>query len=114
MDPPAGMKWLLGSGAGRAWLEDLPRLQQECRQLWSLRLDQPYRYAYASLAMPAELPDGTRVVLKIQFPDRESEHEAEALIAWNGEGTVRLLGHDPARHALLIERCEPGTPLSRL
>ena len=28
-----------------------------------------------------------------------SEHEAEALIAWNGEGTVRLLGHDPARHA---------------
>ncbi|QOC95171.1 aminoglycoside phosphotransferase [Micromonospora craniellae] len=47
----------------------------------------------------------------MQFPDPESEHEAAALHHWNGDGTARLLAHDPDRRALLIERCDPGTPL---
>jgi streptomycin 6-kinase len=51
-------------------------------------------------------------VLKIQRPHRESEHEAAALELWDGDGAVRLLRHDPAAHALLLERCVPGTPLS--
>jgi streptomycin 6-kinase len=54
------------------------------------------------------------VVLKVQFPDRESEHEADALRLWAGEGAVRLLDDDPERHALLLERARPGTPLSEL
>ena len=37
--------------------------------------------------------------------------EAEALRFWDGRGAVRLLAHDPASRALLIERCVPGTPL---
>jgi len=57
-------------------------------------------------------PDGTPAVLKIQNPDHESEHEAAALAYWAGDGAVRLLDHDPVSHALLIERCEPGQPLS--
>jgi streptomycin 6-kinase len=52
------------------------------------------------------------VVLKIQYPHRESTHEADALAVWTGEGAVRLLDHDPATHALLIEHCAPGHPLS--
>jgi streptomycin 6-kinase len=50
--------------------------------------------------------------LKIQKPHRESEHEAAALELWDGEGAIRLLDHDPDEHALLLERCAPGTPLS--
>ena len=56
--------------------------------------------------------DGTEAVLKIQKPHRESEHEADALELWDGEGAIRLLDHDPDAHALLLERCVPGTPLS--
>jgi len=59
------------------------------------------------------IPAG-EVVLKIQFPDRESEHEAAALEHWNGDGAVRVVAHDPERHALLIERCLPGTHLREL
>ena len=55
--------------------------------------------------------DGEDAVLKIQDPHRESEHEAAALELWSGEGAVRLLEHDPEEHALLLERCVPGTPL---
>jgi streptomycin 6-kinase len=51
-------------------------------------------------------------VLKIQTPHRESEHEADALALWDGDGAARLLAHDREEHALLIERCVPGTPLS--
>jgi streptomycin 6-kinase len=51
-------------------------------------------------------------VLKVQKAHRESEHEAAALELWEGEGAVRLLAHDPQEHALLLERCVPGTPLA--
>ncbi|HEY7075854.1 MAG TPA: aminoglycoside phosphotransferase family protein [Solirubrobacteraceae bacterium] len=50
-------------------------------------------------------------VLKINFPDEESEREADALAHWDGDGAVRLLGRDPQRRALLVERCRPGTQL---
>jgi streptomycin 6-kinase len=50
-------------------------------------------------------------VLKIQWPHHESEHEAAALELLNADGAVRLVAHDPTRHALLLERCRPGTYL---
>jgi len=56
--------------------------------------------------------DGEDAVLKVQDPHRESEHEATALELWDGEGAVRLLAHDLEQHALLLERCVPGTALS--
>ena len=51
-------------------------------------------------------------MLKVQDPHRESEHEADALRVWDGDGAVRLLDEEPPEHALLLERCVPGTPLS--
>src|SRR5205807_1108065 len=95
--------------AGRAWLARLPDLVRECAKRWGLELEKPFEYAFASLAVPAG-----DVVLKIQFPDRESEHEADALRVWDGEGAVRLLDHDPERHALLLERARPGTSLAKV
>jgi streptomycin 6-kinase len=84
-------------------------LLAECREQWSLELEEPFEYANASLAVPAG-----DAVLKIQFPDRESEHEAEALRVWDGDGAVRLLAHDRERRALLLERARPGTSLQAL
>jgi streptomycin 6-kinase len=111
---PSSLGWLRQSRTGRAWLDRLPRLVAECADLWSLSVEEPFPYAYTSLALRATLPDGGGAVLKIQFPHRESEHEAAALALWDGDGAVRLLAHDGARHALLLERCEPGRPLFEL
>jgi streptomycin 6-kinase len=52
-------------------------------------------------------------VLKLQHRHREDEQEADALERWNGDGAVRLLARDDERYALLIERCDPGTPLAQ-
>jgi streptomycin 6-kinase len=61
---------------------------------------------YCSFVAPAG-----ETVLKVGFPQEESEHEGLVLRLWDGDGAVRLLAEDPERHALLLERCEPGTPL---
>ena len=73
---PAGLSWLRGTEAGRAWLDALPQLVRECAERWELRVGEPFQDAFVSLALAATLPNGTSVVLKIQFPGRESEHEA--------------------------------------
>ncbi|MBX7265412.1 aminoglycoside phosphotransferase [Micromonospora sp. Llam7] len=99
---------------GSRWLAELPERLTTCAERWSLRVGPPFGYAFASLVVPADLPDGTPAVLKLQFPDAESEHEATALRHWDGDGTVRLLDHDPDLRALLVERCHPGTPLRTL
>jgi streptomycin 6-kinase len=78
-----------------------------------LTLGEPFEDGVASiLVAPAVTADGEEVVLKVQDPHRESEHEAAALRLWDGDGAVRLLDHEPAEYALLLERCVPGTPLS--
>jgi streptomycin 6-kinase len=108
---PERLRWLEAQPGGRDWLARLPALASECADTWELRLGEPYEYAFVSLALRVELRDSTHAVLKIGFPHRESEHEADALAHYDGRGAVRLLGHDRERRALLLERCEPGTTL---
>jgi streptomycin 6-kinase len=108
------LEHLRGSTRGRAWLDALPEHVEACARRWSLRLGEPFGHGSASLVMSATLPDGVEGILKVQFPHRESEHEAAALQVWEGDGAVRLVADDPERHALLLERARPGEPLSSL
>jgi streptomycin 6-kinase len=87
---------------------------QAAVERWSLTLGEPYVQGAAGYTTRAELDDGTPVVLKLVDAHRESEHEADALELWDGDGAVRLLRRDETGYTLLLERCEPGTPLSRL
>lgn len=43
-------------------------------------------------------------MLKIGFPEEESEHEHLVLQRWGGNGAVRLLSADPHHRRLLLER----------
>jgi streptomycin 6-kinase len=113
-DVHEGLAWAQKSEEGRDWLGRLPGLVDACAEEWSLTLGEPFAYAFASLAFPATREDGSAAVLKIQFPDRESEHEAAALELIDGDGAVRLIADDPGRRALLLEHADPGTPLKEL
>jgi streptomycin 6-kinase/REP element-mobilizing transposase RayT len=111
-DLPLGLKELEISRDGRDWLQQLPSTVGCCLRRWELRLERPYQQSCVSVVFPATTPEGSAVVLKIQFPHPECKHEAEALRRWNGNGAVQLLDSDPALNALLLERCEPGDHLS--
>ncbi len=106
IDVPNSLGWWRGMPGGPEWLERLPRLAAECAQQWALELEEPFEGGNVSLVLPAG-----DAVLKLNFPDAESEHEADALSLWGGRGAVRLLAHDPERRALLVERCRPGMAL---
>jgi streptomycin 6-kinase len=108
---PSRLDWLKTTQRGREWLDALPRAVEESAAHWRLDLGEPFPYAFTSLAIPARREDGSDAVLKIQYIDRETEHEALALREWNGDGAVRLLDVLLARDALLLERCIPGTPV---
>ena len=90
---------------GPEWLERLPDLAEACIEQWSLVPEEPVDTGY-SLVIPAG-----DVFLKVNLPDEESEHEAEALARWNGVGAARLLARDDERRAYLVERLRPGRQL---
>jgi streptomycin 6-kinase len=93
-------------------LAALPSWIDAVAQHWELNVAAPYPDPFVSWVAQATRGDGTDVVLKLGFPDRESRYEPAALRQWNGDGAIRLLEHDRDRHAMLLERCLPGTPLS--
>jgi streptomycin 6-kinase len=114
MEIPAALAWWRSVPGGAEWLDRLPRLAAECAAEWQLRLGPAFENGNVSLVLAVECRAGLPAVLKINFPDEESEHEADALDFWDGVGAVRLFAHDRRRRALLLERCRPGTTLWQL
>ena len=102
----------LHGAAGAEWLSRLPSIIAGYSQRWSLRVMLPFEPLSYSYVMPATRSDGTDVVLKVHFPDRELITEIEALSLFNGHGAVQLLDADPEQGILLLERLMPGTPLT--
>jgi streptomycin 6-kinase len=99
----------------RAWLAGLPAVVDDLACRWELRVGPPFQPGgAASWVAPARTAAGDRVVLKVGWWHDEAAHEADGLRAWDGGGAVRLLGSlaTGSTSALLLEACEPGTPLS--
>ena len=89
----------------------LAAIAREVAAEWGVELGEPFALARYSFAAPA----GDDAVLKV-IPERhwESDHEADALGHWGGDGAARLLRHDRERRAFLLERARPGTDISGL
>ena len=100
--------------AGRLWLEGLPALVEHCARRWELKVGPPFAPLSYNYAAPAEGPRGECLVLKLGVPTRGLLSEIDALLGFDGCGAARLLDADAARGALLLERLEPGTPLTAL
>ncbi len=99
---------------GEQWFEQLPSVVAELEAEWDLQVDEPFpgiefNFVAAAVKNNTEEP----VVVKIAPPFEKTEIFAEAkyLRTRNGSTTVRLLGEDRARHAILIERALPGFAL---
>ncbi|WP_422746894.1 aminoglycoside phosphotransferase family protein [Mycobacterium sp. WMMD1722] len=95
------------------WVDSLAARGQAQLRDWDLRVDGPPRHGTTSLVLPVRSAQNQPAVLKLSFPDDESEHEHLALRRWGGQGAVRLLSADPRRRAVLLERLG-GEDLTRL
>lgn len=92
----------------KEWLSNLPTVVDRLCSEWSLDLGAPFDNSGAGWVTP----DRNRlVVLKVGMPHMEADQEIAGMRFWNGEGTARVIEHDEACNAMLLERCEPGTPL---
>lgn len=106
------LAWHAHSAGGRAWLDTLDDIVDECSARWSLAVGQPFGDGNVALAVAVTTQEGEPAVLKIDYPDVEAEWAADALRAWDGDGAVQLVAEDRRHRALLVERCLPGTPLT--
>lgn len=100
--------------SGRAWLNRLPRILEECAEAWSLTVDQPFPRLSYNYVVPVTRSDGTSLVLKVCFPDEDFRNEANALQYFQGRGCARLVDVDQKRGALLLERLRPGLSLQNV
>jgi streptomycin 6-kinase len=100
--------------ARREWLTALPELIAEIASDWALELGEPYLPGgQCAWVAPARDRTGRELVLKVGWRHWEAEHEADALVHWNGQGAVRCHRTRTLEHttALLLEQCVPGTQL---
>lgn len=98
---------------GRRWLIVLPAFLNECRERWSLELDEPFDNLSYNLVLPGRTNDGTKIVLKMGVPCPELLTEAAALSLFGGVGAAHLFYYEAHRGILLMERVSPGTPLHK-
>jgi streptomycin 6-kinase len=106
-----------GSAPGnpvRSWTKALPSIVDEIVVAWELELGDPYAGGESAWVAPARGAAGEELVLKVGRRHFEAEHEADALLHWDGAGAVRCLRTRSLEEfdVLLLERCLPGTPLS--
>ncbi|MGA5168274.1 MULTISPECIES: aminoglycoside phosphotransferase family protein [Streptomyces] len=97
-----------GGEEERTWITRLPVLVAELLDRWELERDGALGSGEASLVVPVRRADGTRAALKLQMPREETTAALIGLRAWNGNGIVRLLDHDPESSAMLLE-CLDGS-----
>jgi len=100
--------------AGSHWLRQLPGIADDVAKRWRLSLDPPFTTGFVDYVAPVRRAGGSAAVLKLCFHDAEFLSQEAALRAFEGRASIRLLDADLAQGALLLERLDPGQPLSKL
>jgi streptomycin 6-kinase len=111
MDTPPGDAANGTDEAVQRWLASLSGLIAELTERWELELGDPLPSSSLGYVVGATRAGSEPVVLKLTYPDGWFPERVAALLAWDGEGAVELIDHDP-RGAMLLERAVPGTPLA--
>ncbi|GAA2799843.1 aminoglycoside phosphotransferase family protein [Kribbella solani] len=99
---------------GEEWIAGLPALVQGLLDRWELKRDGDAGAGEASLVFPVVRTDGSRAALKLQQPREETTAALIGLQAWNGDGIVRMLDHDPQSSAMLLEHLDNSRTLASL
>lgn len=90
--------------AGHAWLARLDQTLAELEHEWDLTIGQALPGGSASFVAEATDASGDTFIIKLVTPPGPTgNHEPTVLAIARGKGYVRLLRHDEARRAILLE-----------
>ena len=98
---------------GQRFLDELPALLDSVTRDWGLDIVAPYPMSFHWVCL-VRTADGVEAVLKLGPPGHPDMASEIAALGHFGSGAVRLLAHDVARGAMLLEKAEPGTAASAL
>ena len=109
------------SAGAEEWLDSLPALVAELAAEWGFTLGEAFGDGTEAFVAAVTTAEGEPAVLKVVLPQDDgaaAAREAAVLRAAGGDGCARLLAHDDARRALLLERLGPslhdlGLPFGR-
>jgi streptomycin 6-kinase len=107
--PDAARRKALALGeAGVAWLAGLDGLVRDLAGEWALWIGRTLPGGSEAVVAEARTADGQEAVLKIAIPGLDpTASELRTLLAAQGRGYARVLRHDWARSAMLLERLGP-------
>ena len=91
--------------AGLAWLASLDGILASLEHDWHLTIGPALPGGDAAFVAEATTTHGEAMVIKVSTPTTDAGRwEADVLRLAGGKGYVTLHRHDPARHAMLLER----------
>jgi streptomycin 6-kinase len=94
----------------QAWLDELPAIVAGLEHAWQITVGRAYADPTEAFVAEATTESGEPAVLKLVVP-RDGDNardEITVLRLVDGDGCVRLLRHDTARGAMLLERLGPS------
>lgn len=101
----------------QGWVAALPAIVRDLQERWCLTAESPFQPGgQTAWVAPVRDAVGADLVLKVGWRHPEAVDEAAGLRVWAGGGAVRIYAELELEDttAMLLERCEPGTPLSSL
>ena len=91
--------------AGAAWLAQLPTLVGDLEQRWNIAVGRTMPNGTEAYVAETVSSLGEPGVLKVPIPGTDkARRELGVLLAADGRGYARVLQHDPASSAMLLER----------
>jgi streptomycin 6-kinase len=97
---------------GKKWLSDLPSVIKSLKTSWKLHDITPVKNMTFNYVAKAITTTGQPVILKIGYDPKSIENEKQALIYFNGNGSIKLIDHAEKYHALLLQQAISGITLT--
>jgi streptomycin 6-kinase len=99
---------------GKDWISNLPNIIAILTKHWNLGHVTPVDNMTFNYVAKATLGDNQPVILKISCDLQTILDERQALIQFNGNGSVKLIDTNDKYNALLLQQAVPGTTLKEL
>jgi streptomycin 6-kinase len=114
MDSAAFETTAIGAYPSRTrWDASAADLVSTMLERWHLTAGEAFVGGEAASVLRVTTRDGRAAVLKVGFPHVEAVWEAVALESWGAQLAPEVLRQDAWTWSILLERVEPGIPLSK-